>query len=45
VVAGLHGRVLAGTDRGRDGAAVGGEAALGPWEGLVIGVEESRPAV
>ena len=30
------GRVAIGTDRARDGEAVGGALALGPWEGVVV---------
>jgi alpha-glucosidase len=35
-VEGLAGRVLVATDRGRDGEAVEGALALGPWEGAVL---------
>jgi alpha-glucosidase len=35
-VDGLRGRVAIGTDRARDGAAVDGSIALGPWEGVVV---------
>jgi alpha-glucosidase len=34
--AGLSGRVAIGTDRARDGEAVGGALALRPWEGVVV---------
>ncbi len=33
---GLDGRVVIGTDRGRDGEAVDGAIELGPWEGVVV---------
>jgi alpha-glucosidase len=36
VVDGIAGRVAIATDRGRDGEAVGGSVALGPWEGVVV---------
>jgi alpha-glucosidase len=32
----LHGRVLLGTDRARDGHEVAGELRLAPWEGVVV---------
>jgi alpha-glucosidase len=32
----LHGRVLLGTDRERDGQDVSGELVLGPWEGAIV---------
>jgi len=35
VVPGLTGRVEIGTDRARDGDALEGAVALGPWEGIV----------
>jgi glycosidase len=35
VVPGLSGRVEIGTDRARDGEALEGAVALGPWEGVV----------
>ena len=35
-VDGLTGRVAVGTDRGRDGEAVGGALRLGPYEGVVV---------
>ncbi len=35
VVPGLTGRVEIGTDRARDGEALEGSVALGPWEGVV----------
>jgi alpha-glucosidase len=35
VVPGLTGRVAIGTDRARDGEALSGSVALGPWEGVV----------
>jgi alpha-glucosidase len=35
-VAGLAGRVAVGTDRARDGEAVGDALALGPWQGVVV---------
>jgi alpha-glucosidase len=35
-VEGLHGRVAIATDRARDGEAVGGTLALGPWQGAVV---------
>jgi alpha-glucosidase len=35
VVRGLSGRVEIGTDRARDGEALEGAVALGPWEGVV----------
>ena len=35
VVPGLAGRVEIGTDRARDGEALEGSVALGPWEGVV----------
>ena len=35
VVPGLAGRVELGTDRARDGEALEGSVALGPWEGVV----------
>ena len=35
VVPGLTGRVEIATDRARDGEALGGSVALGPWEGVV----------
>jgi alpha-glucosidase len=35
-VGGLEGTVLVGTDRGREGERVAGEARLGPWEGVVV---------
>jgi alpha-glucosidase len=41
-VADLTGRVLIGTDRGRDGARLGGETRLGPWEGVVVERATSR---
>ena len=36
VVEGLVGRVLVGTDRGRDGSEVAGEVELAPGEGVVV---------
>ena len=33
---GIEGRVAIGTQRGRDGEAVTGAVALGPWEGVVV---------
>jgi hypothetical protein len=36
VVDGVSGRVAIGTDRARDGEAVSGALALGPWEGVVV---------
>jgi len=35
VVPGLSGRVEIGTDRARDGEALEGSVALGPWEGVI----------
>ena len=35
-VAGLSGTVAIGTDRARDGEAVDGAIALGPWEGALV---------
>ena len=35
-VAGVTGTVEIGTDRARDGEAVGGALALGPWEGALV---------
>jgi hypothetical protein len=35
-VAGARGRVAISTDRARDGEAVAGALALGPWEGAVL---------
>jgi glycosidase len=37
-VDGIAGTVLAGTDRGRDGATVDGTVELGPWEGVLVDV-------
>jgi alpha-glucosidase len=34
----VHGTVLVATDRGRDGAEVGGTLELGPWEAVVVAV-------
>ena len=34
-VPGLRGRIEIGTDRARDGEAIDGAVALGPWEGVV----------
>jgi hypothetical protein len=34
-VAGIRGRVAIATDRARDGEALDGQVALGPWEGVV----------
>jgi alpha-glucosidase len=39
-VDGLAGRVVVGTDRGRDGEAVADRAALGPWEAVVLEVAQ-----
>jgi alpha-glucosidase len=35
-VDGVDGRVAIATDRGRDGEAVSGAVALGPWEAVVV---------
>ena len=35
-IAGIDGAVAIGTDRGRDGEAVGGALALGPWEAALV---------
>ena len=33
---GVHGRIAVASDRARDGEAVDGTLALGPWEGAVV---------
>ena len=33
---GIHGHVLIGTDRARDGERVDGTLALEPWDGVVV---------